>query len=167
MSLDEYSIQQLVGQLRTTHFQSYLLSHGWVETSSNFSNQLRFEADLNDGEGLYELYLPASTETANYKTRLLRNIYKLCGIEDREPADIARQMVAEYTVVESPVAPAVGTRLRLRNSGSTPMRVTVDLPSREHTLYTNEAIELICSGSELIEIERSNDAIVVRTAPQR
>src|SRR6476646_2613868 len=90
MSLDEGNIQQLVAQLRAAQFQSYLLSHGWVETSSSQIGQQRFEADMNDGEGVYELYLPSSTDVARYKTRMLRNIYKLCGIEDREPAEIAR-----------------------------------------------------------------------------
>src|SRR6185436_13958654 len=100
MPSDECSIQQLVAQLRTAHFQSYLLSHGWVETYSSYSDQRRFEADMNDGEGVYELYLPASTDVAKNRTRLLRNIYKLCGIEDREPAEIAREMVADRAEVE-------------------------------------------------------------------
>ncbi len=167
MSLDECSIQQLVAQLRTAQFQSYLLSHGWVETSSSYTDQLRFEADMSDGEGVYELYLPASTDVARYQTRLLRNIYKLCGIEDREPADIAREMVAERPQVESPVVLAVGTRLRVHNSGSTPLRVSVDSPAREHTLYADESIEMICSRSESIEIQRSDDSMLIRTTSQR
>jgi hypothetical protein len=167
MSPDECSIQQLVAQLRTAQFQSYLLSHGWVETSSSYTNQLRFEADMSDGEGVYELYLPASSEVARYQTHLLRSIYKLCGIEDREPADIAREMVADRPEIESPVVSAVGTRLRVHKSGSTPLRVSVDSPAREHTLYADESIEMICGRSESIEIERSDDAVVIRTTPQR
>ena len=46
---------------------------------------------MDDGEGVYEMFLPASIDIANYQTRLLRNIYKLCGIEDREPVEIARR----------------------------------------------------------------------------
>src|SRR5215204_394479 len=167
MSLDECSIQQLVAQLRTAQFQSYLLSHGWVETSSSYTDQLRFEADMSDGEGVYELFLPASSDVARYRTYLLRNIYKLCGIEDREPAEIAREMVADHPEAESPVVSAVGTRLRVHNSGSTPLSVSLDSPARKHTLYTNEAIELICAHGESIEIERTDDAVLIRAAPQR
>jgi hypothetical protein len=167
MSLDDCSMQQLVAQLKTAQFQSYLLSHGWVETSSSFSDQLRFEADMNDGGGVYELYLPASTDVAKYHTRMLRNIYKLCGIEDREPAEIAREMVAESAAIDSSAVSVIATRLRVQNTGSTPMRVNVDAPAREHTLYANEAIEVICSRSETIEIQRSDDALVIRTFPQQ
>src|SRR5262245_51312819 len=94
MASDDCSMQQLVAQLRTAHFQNYLLSHGWVETSSSYADQRRFEAAMDDGDGVYEMYLPASSDVGKYQTRLLRNIYKLCGIEDREPAEIAREMVA-------------------------------------------------------------------------
>ena len=101
MSIDECSIQQLVAQLRITHFQSYLLNHGWVETPSRYADQLRYEGNMNDGEGVYEMYLPVSSDIAKYRTRLLRNIYKLCGIEDREPREIAREMVVRHEAVES------------------------------------------------------------------
>jgi len=167
MPTDGCSIQQLMAQLRTTHFQSYLLSHGWVETSSSQAGQRRFEADMTDDEGVYEMYLPASTDVAKYQTRLLRNIYKLCGIEDREPADIAREMVADHTAVEPPIVSVVATRLRVHNSASTPMRVSVDSPAREHILYANEAIEMMCGRSDSIQIERTDDAVVIRTVAQR
>jgi hypothetical protein len=164
MLSNECSIQQLVAQLRTAHFQSYLLSHGWVETPSRYNDQRRFEANVEDGEGVYELYLPATSDVAQYRTRLLRNIYKLCGIEDREPADIAREMVADFVVVESPAEIALGTRLRIYNSGSTPMRVSIDLPARDHVLYASEAIELICGNGDSIEIKRSDDGLEICTA---
>jgi hypothetical protein len=167
MPADECSIQQLIAQLRTVHFQSYLLSHGWSETSSSVSDQRRFEADMNDGEGMYELYLPASADVAKDRTRLLRNIYKLCGIEDREPVDIAREMVASRTEACPPVAPVAGIRLRVNNSGSTPLLVRVDSPAREHMLHANEAIDLICASRESIEIQRTDHALEIRTAPQR
>ena len=103
MLVDECNIQQLVARLRTAHFQSYLLSHGWVETPSRYNDQRRFEADMGDGEGMYEMYSACRLPTLqSIKPHLLRNIYKLCGIEDREPAEIAREMVADRVEVESP-----------------------------------------------------------------
>lgn len=167
MLSDECSIQQLITQLRTPHFQSYLLRHGWVETPSSYTDQRRFEADMNGGEGVYELYLPTSSNVAQYRTRLLRNIYKLCGIEDREPAEIAREMVADHVEVEPPAVAALGMRLRVHNSGSTPLRLSVDLPARDHILYASEAIEVMCSNGESIEIKRSEDGLEIRTAAQR
>ena len=86
-----------------------------METRSSQADQRRFEVDLNDGEGVYELYLPASTGTAKDHTRLMRNIYKLCGIEDREPAEIARDMVTSPVESESATEAVATTKLRLRN----------------------------------------------------
>src|SRR5262245_4511419 len=140
---EDCSIQQLVAQLRTAQVQAYLLAHGWVETRSSHADQRRFEADMNDGEGVYELYLPASTGTAKDHTRLMRNIYKLCGIEDREPAEIARDMVTSAVATESTGEPPASTKLRVRNAGSTPLAVKVDSPEREYTLYANDTIELM------------------------
>jgi len=162
MSLDDCSMQQLVAQLRTAHFQSYLLSRGWVETPSNQTDQRRFESGVEGGDGVYELYVPASPDVAKFQTRLLRNLHKLCDIEDREPAEIAREMVATPTNVEAPVFAPAGTRLRIQNSGSTPLRVEVEFPAREHTLYAQEAIELICGDGECLRIDRTEDAIIIR-----
>ena len=88
MSPEDCTMPQIVSQLKTAQFQSYLLSHGWVETSSRYVDHLRFEGDMHDGEGMYELYVPISTSVPKYRTRLMRCITKLCGIEDREhPGD--------------------------------------------------------------------------------
>src|SRR5437764_15356535 len=101
MSDTNGSLQHLLAQLGTAHFQNYLRSHGWVETPSRYSDQLRYEGNMNGGDAIYELYLPASADVGKYQTRLLRGIYKLCGIEDREPAEIAREMVVRYEEVKS------------------------------------------------------------------
>ncbi len=45
----------------------------------------------------------------------MRAIYKLCGIEDREPAEIARDMLASV-VVNKVEAAAGAARVRARNS---------------------------------------------------
>src|SRR4051812_46796930 len=100
MPEDECSMQELASQLGTANFRGYLLSRGWVETPSRLVDQLRFEARMSGSADVYEMYLPASIKTAKYRTRLLRNIYKLCGIEDREPAEIAREIIAIRIEVE-------------------------------------------------------------------
>jgi hypothetical protein len=164
---EDCSIQQLVAQLRTAHVQAYLVAHGWVETRSSQADQRRFEVDLNDGEGVYELYLPASTSTAKDHTRLMRNIYKLCGIEDREPAEIARDMVASPVESESSMESVATTKLRVRNSGSNPLAVKVDSPEREYTLYSKDAIELTLDADrEALEIERGDNTLTIRTRQQ-
>lgn len=164
---EDCSIQQLVAQLRTAHVQAYLVAHGWVETKSGQTDQRRFEVDLDDGEGTYELYLPMSSGTAKDHTRLMRNIYKLCGIEDREPAEIARDMVATSVLSESSTEPVATTKLRVQNSGSNLLAVKVDSPEREYTLYPKDAIELTLDADrELLEIERGDNTLAIRTKQQ-
>jgi hypothetical protein len=169
MALEEYSMQRLVSMLRTAHFQSYLLSHGWVETSSRFGDQLRFEVTIEGDADPYELYVPASVDVANFQTRLIRNIFKLCSIEDREASDIAREMIENH--VEAPPSADVqnGTRLRVHNSGTTPLVVRMDSPERQYTLYANDAIELTCriGEGEKLDIERDDTTLVLRTSPSK
>lgn len=164
MNEPEYDIRTLVSRLKTAHMQGYLISQGWEEKPSQYEGQLYFEGNLQDGEDKYELYLPASTSTARYHTHVMRALYKLCGIEDREPAEIARDMLASVVAVEKSALPHVVARVRTRNSGSTPLKVTIDLPSREHVILPGEAIELVCNvdANGLVEIERRDDAMVIR-----
>jgi hypothetical protein len=160
---------QLVAQLKTAQFQTYLLSHGWVETSSRYIDHLRFEGDMHDGEGVYELYVPISTSVPKYRTRLMRCITKLCGIEDREPADIARDICSGAAADELNKAPAALTRLRVQNSGSGPLDLSIEEPARQHTLLAGEAIELNCdiAAGKTIEIERGDATLIVRARPPR
>jgi hypothetical protein len=99
----------------------------------------------------------------------MRAIYKLCGIEDREPQQIAQDVI-DTKIPASPPATAAATgaktRLRVANSGSTPLRLRIDSPLREHEMLPGEAIELICevatTGS--LEIERDDNSITVLTS---
>ena len=138
--------------------------------SEQLFRSIAFEGNINDGEGVYELYLPASADVGKYQTRLLRNIYKLCGIEDREPADIVREMVVRHEEVKSPAVAADATRLRLQNSGTKPMQVAVDSPKREHTLYAqrSDRVDVWQHGeTRRSKSQHSEGGLVIRTVPQR
>lgn len=167
MSEAEYDIRTLISRLKTAHIQGYLLKQGWEQKPSQYDGQLYFEGNLHEGEEAYELYLPASTGAARYQTHLMRAIYKLCGIEDREPAEIARDMLA--SVVVNKVEAAAGTaRVRARNSGSTPLHLQIDSPFREHVMLPGESIELVChmGASGLLEIEREDGSLIIRCPKQ-
>jgi hypothetical protein len=169
MSPEDCTMPQIVSQLKTAQFQSYLLSHGWVETSSRYVDHLRFEGDMHDGEGVYELYVPISTSVPKYRTRLMRCITKLCGIEDREPAEVARDIFAGQAAEQEKKTPAVLTRLRVQNSGTGPLRLSIAEPTREHTLLAGEAIELNydAGAGQSIEIDRGDGTLIVRAMPHR
>ncbi len=165
----EYDIRSLMARLKTAQIQGYLLSQGWEEKPSKHEGQLYFEGNIHEGEDAYELYLPASASAARYQTHLMRAIYKLCGIEDREPAEIARDMLASRVADQQAAEATSGVaRLRLNNSGSTLLQLQIDSPFREHRLLPGESIELICrvDASGLLEIERGDEALIIRS-PKR
>ena len=97
----------------------------------------------------------------------MRAIYKLCGIEDREPAEIARDMLASV-VVNKVEAAAGAARVRARNSGSTPLHLQIDSPFREHIMLPGESIELVChmDANGLLEVERKDGSLIIRRPKQ-
>jgi hypothetical protein len=160
----EHDIRRLVARLHTAHFKSYLLSQGWEEKPSRFVDQLYFVGRIDEGDEEYELYLPASRGGERYHTHLMRAIYKLCGIEDREPSEIACDMLASPISISPPIVSGGVARLRVRNSDSTPLDLRIDAPARAHELLPGEAIELVCNldASGLLEIERGEGSLSIR-----
>ena len=178
MANEEYSFRQLVSQVKIAHFKSYLLDRGWEERPSRYDDHVYFEGELHDGVHPYELYLPSSTDVPKCQTTLMRAFYKLCGIEDREPEQIARDVLASpsaraqvesKTAANRPAAGASQTRLRVYNSGSSPLQLRIDSPLREHEMLPGEAIELVCdvatTGS--LEIERDDTSLTILTSGRR
>ena len=168
MAGEELNIRQLMSRLQIGNFKSYLLEHGWEEKPSRYVDHVYFEGEVHEGGEPYELYLPASTSVPKYHTTMMRAIYKLCGIEDREPQEIAQDVIATKIpiAVSRPAAAGTKTRLRVANSGSTPLRLRIDSPLREHDILPGEAIELICdmatTGS--LEIARDDTSITILTS---
>jgi hypothetical protein len=165
MAGETHDIRQLTSRLQLAHFRSYLLGRGWEEKPSRFVDHVYFKVERTDDGGAYDLYLPASSEVPKYRTRQMRAIYKLCGIEDREPEEVTRDLLASEISQRRPAQAAGGSiRLRFANSGSTPMQVRVDSPLREHELLPDEAIELKCDAvSGYLEIERDDASLTIVT----
>jgi hypothetical protein len=169
MASEEPDFRQLVSRLKTAHFKSYLLGRGWEEKPSRYVDHIYFEVEADDGCDRYELYLPATAGMPKYQTSMMRVIYKLCGIEDREPGEIASAVFASAIAVDTPAVPARMTCLRVRNSGSTPVRLQIDSPLREHTLLPGESIELNChvAASGSMEIDRGDAVLTISSSEQR
>jgi hypothetical protein len=165
MADNEISFRQQVARVQISQFRSYLLGRGWEEKPSRYVDHLYFEGALFDEVDRYELYLPASASVPKSQASLMQAIYKLCGIEDREPAEITRDVLASEAV-ES-VAKRVGdsARLRIRNSGPSPVRLRIDSPRREHELLPGEAIELLCdvTAADGLEIEHGDASLSIHS----
>jgi hypothetical protein len=169
MAGEEINIRQLVSQVEIGSFKTYLIDRGWSEKPSRYVDHVYFQGAVHDGGSHYELYLPASPEVPKYHINLMRAIYKLCGIEDREPQDIARDVIASKIAISPPLAAGTKTRLRVSNSGSTPLALRIDSPRREHEMLPGEAIELVCdvAASGSLEIDRGEDSLTILTSGRR
>jgi hypothetical protein len=169
MSSEEVSIRQLMSRIQIGNFKSYLVERGWEERPSRYEDHFYFQGEMHGGPDPYELYLPMSANVPRYQTTMMRAIYKLCGIEDREPQDIARDVIASKVAVDRPSTGATKTRLRVANSGSSTLQLRIDSPRREHEMLPGEAIELVCdvatTGS--LEIERGDGSLTILTSGSR
>lgn len=169
MPSEEYDFRQIVARLSTSQFRNYLVARGWVEKPSRYVDHMHFEVTLGDPSICYELYLPVSADVPKYHTRVMRSIYKLCGIEEREPIQIARDLLA--CDVSCGPKGRVGDgviRVRLTNSRSTPIKIHVNAPRREHDLMPGEAVELMCKMSieHGIEIALNDRMLTILTSNQ-
>jgi hypothetical protein len=170
MANEEVSFRQLVSRVEIGSFRGYLIERGWSEKPSRYADHIYFQGEVHDGGHRYDLYLPTSAEVPKYQTILIRAIYKLCGIEDREPQDIAQDVIATKVAVDRPAAgAATKTRLRVFNSGSGALQLRIDSPPRQHEMLPGEAIELICdvAATGSLEIEQGDGALTIFTSGRR
>ena len=170
MADEVVSIHQLVSRVKIGNFRGYFIERGWSEKPSRYVDHVYFQGAIHDGGAPYDLYLPASQDVPKYHATLMRAIYKLCGIEDREPQDIARDVIATRIAADLPAAgSAKKTRLRVYNSGSNSLRLHIDSPLREHEMLPGEAIELVCNVATTgsLEIERGDDSLTILTSGKR
>lgn len=169
MADSQSDIRHLVAQLRTRHFRRYLLSCGWEEKASRYAEHCRFEVLANDGVDSFVLDLPMSADTRDYRSRIMRVLYKLSGIEDREPHEIAESVLACIGANESESESSEGACLKIRNSGHLPLQVEIDAPARKHELLPGEAVELNCvlSQGNLLEIDRTDAGLLIRAVARK
>lgn len=141
------SIQTLFAQLRVEHLLIYLTSKGWKSAPEMRGDQVRFE--LDDGDNPFVLILPKANELIHCQTLLRRAVYNLSGIEDRQPAEIIRDVVAA-SQCDTPAGTArQPIRLRLCNDKSH-QTISVRIASRatENVLMPGDAIEVVVQADQ-------------------
>ena len=160
--LSQVNIQTKFAQLRLEHFLVYLPKNGWKGALGVRRDRMRFE--LPDDPDPYVLILPSSNQIP-YSQKLLQNaIYVLSGVEDRQPIEIIRDLLATDpgAIPASRIPPVV--RLRFQNLHSA--QITLRIASRltEYVLMPGEAIEIdpISSSGEFpVEIGVGDTLILV------
>ena len=156
-----FNLRTALTKLRPEHLVTYCLSKGWELAEQRTDGKVRLLGAAFEG-GRYELILPNS-DAKNFRTQIQRSIYKLCGIEDREPAEILQNIV---TVCEKsaaqPVEKSDFQSLKLRNSTSAPLLIEIKSHGKQRELLVGEALELqLRCASGCPEIEFHGQRVVV------
>ncbi len=165
---DKFNMPASMRQLHVEAVVFYLESRGWRQVDSRYVDRIYFEGDTHAGGEPYQLALPTSPSVPKYRTLLQRVIYKLSGIEDREPSEIIRDIIVSSqvppTTEEASELQRLEPCIRIRNAGSRPVRVQLDSREQEYQLFPQESIELLCRSQRAgaIEVEHAGDLIRIR-----
>ena len=148
----EINIQTLFAQLRLEQMLAYLPAGGWYDAEEGNADRIRFQRTNGDnGNAPFVLLLPR-TSTAPQSRRLLQAaVYTLCDVEDRQPAEIIRDILAVQvatTPAKTSVSKAGEFRLRLSNDFSAPLVLQVADRPGGCLLMPGEAFEFVSQPPE-------------------
>jgi hypothetical protein len=162
---DSFNMRAAMSRLKHEHLVVYLEANNWEVASCEHEGRMLFVGDEHE-HGRYELVLPEPNAAGNHRTLLQRAIYKLCGIEDREPSEILGDVFAEFARLEAAPAPPTprGQLVRIRNSGRTTLRVRISSRRGEHELLPQEAVEVTVQSPEgrVPEFEHHENLLIIR-----
>ncbi len=85
------SIFALLAAIRIEQLQSYLANRGWLEQTA--SGRLTFERQAEQSGELHVIFLPANQAHPKYRSFLQNLMFSLAVIEQREPCDIASDII--------------------------------------------------------------------------
>jgi hypothetical protein len=148
----EININTLFAQLRLEQMLAYLPTTGWYDSEEDHAERIRLHrANGDDANPPFVLFLPKKNSSTQARRMFQAAIYTLCDVEDRQPAEIIRDILA----VEVPAAAATPTgikpgefRLRLSNDFSTPLVLQVAERPGGCLLMPGEAIEFVTQPPE-------------------
>ena len=85
------SIFALLAAIRIEQLQSYLANRGWREQTA--SGRRTFERQAEQGGELHVIFLPSNQAHPKYRSFLQNLMFSLAVIEQREPCDIASDII--------------------------------------------------------------------------
>lgn len=148
----EVNINTLFAQLRLEQMLAYLPTTGWYDSEEGHAERIRLHrANGDDGNPPFVLLLPKKNSTAQARRMFQAAIYTLCDVEDRQPAEIIRDILAMEvpTAVAKPAAGKAGEfRLRLSNDFSASLVLEVAERPGGCLLMPGEAIEFVTQPPE-------------------
>lgn len=150
----EFNIQTMFSQLEVEQFLVYLPGNGWHAAPEVRDDRMRFE--LPDGDSPYVLLLPTSGRSAQSRRLLQQAIYNLSCIEERQPVEIIRDVIAVETTSGPAPAPRSATRsvrVRVHNADTKPVVMKVAERGDANKLMAGEAREILCQVADDGQIE--------------
>ena len=97
------SIFSLLAAIRIEQLQSYLANRGWLEQTA--SGRLTFERQAEQSGERQIIFLPANQAHPKYRSFLQNLMFSLAVIEQREPCDIAGEIIDIHIPVPTPPVP--------------------------------------------------------------
>jgi hypothetical protein len=144
----ETKIQTLFAQLRVEQMLGYLPAGGWYGAPEGNADRIRFERA--NGETPFVLLLPRTNQSPNSRRLMQAAIYTLCDVEDRQPAEIIRDILAVEAAapMKSSVSRTGQLRLRLTNDNEEPLVLQVAARPGGCLLMPGESIEFVAQPPE-------------------
>lgn len=150
----EFNIQTMFAQLEVEQFLVYLPGNGWRPAPEVRDNRMRFE--LPDGDSPYVLLLPTSGRSAQSRRLLQQAIYNLSCIEQRQPGEIIRDVIAVDTTSNPAPTPHTAKRpirVRVHNGDTKPVVMKIADRGDANKLLAGEAREIVCHVADDGQIE--------------
>jgi hypothetical protein len=94
------SIFALLAAIRIEQLQSYLANRGWLEQTA--SGRVTFEKQAEQAGELHVIFLPANQAHPKYRSFLQNLMFSLAVIEQREPCDIATEIIDIHIPAPTP-----------------------------------------------------------------
>jgi hypothetical protein len=147
---DGVNIHVLIAKLTSPQVHAYLVRTGWTNVEPQRGDRSHYTGPIHEGGRPYEISIPTAAHWQRSRGRLQTFLFNLSGIEDREPWEIARDILAE-----SPVMPYVQQdepathprRIQVRNEGASAVVISLANPVRGIHLAPGRAIALVLRGN--------------------
>lgn len=148
----EININALFAKLRLEQLLAYLPTMGWYDAEENHAERIRLHrANGDGGNPPFVLFLPRANSAPQARRMFQAAIYTLCDVENRQPAEIIRDVLAaKVATVPSPASTDTVRRLRLRftNDFSIPLILQVAKRPGGCLLMPGEAFEFVAPPPE-------------------
>jgi hypothetical protein len=148
----EVNIQTLFAQLRLEQMLAYLPATGWYDSEEDHPERIRLHCPSGDiGDTPFVLFLPRTNKAPQARRMFQAAIYTLCEVEDRQPAEIIRDILAvdvAPAAAKSVASKSGELRLRLTNDSSEPLVLQVAERPGGCLLMPGEAFECVAQPPE-------------------